>query len=82
MLIETFALLLLAGTADQGTETARGAGDDNRIVCRARQGMTGSRVARQRVCRTTAEWRRHDAELQENRRDMETRRTTQPSPRL
>jgi predicted secreted protein len=48
---------------------ATGNADDNRRICRTTQ-VTGSRIAVRRICRTAAEWRRHDQNLNADMREQ------------
>ena len=70
MLIET-AAILLAMTQSANSRTSANA-DPNQVICRAPEAVLGSRVARRRVCKTRAEWRAHEADREQARRDMQT----------
>ncbi len=45
---------------------------DNEITCRSRP-VLGSRISRQRICKTRAEWRAYDTDLEQSRRDIADR---------
>jgi hypothetical protein len=69
--IGTLAALLLAGAAAaEPAPAARPPEDPDRIVCRQSEPRTGSRVSRQRLCRTVAQWRAYDADRAQMRRDL------------
>ena len=53
---------LMAGATFSGASEPAQASDENRVVCR-RIEQTGSRMARQRVCKTAAQWRAIEREF-------------------
>ena len=59
--------LAAAAPAPAGTERAD---DPDRVICRSSAPAPGSRVARQRTCRTLAEWRAFEADRAQMRRDL------------
>lgn len=67
----SIALLLMASPAVGDARPRRGSDEDpDRVVCRQAAPVVGSRVARQRLCRTVAEWRAFDADRAQMRRDL------------
>jgi hypothetical protein len=54
-------LTATAAVAQSPTSRVAPNGDPNQIVC-VNERVTGSRVARQRVCRTRREWEDHKSE--------------------
>jgi hypothetical protein len=50
----------------------RTTGSSERLICRTRP-VLGSRIARQRVCRTAADWRLYETDLEQSRRDINDR---------
>ena len=74
MLTALIAMLLSTGSGAGEPTTAAQAmqpGEDpDRIVCRRSQPVLGSRIARQRICRTVAEWRAFEADRAQMRRDL------------
>ena len=43
-----------------------------RLICRSRP-VLGSRIARQRICKTADEWRIYENDLEQSRRDIADR---------
>jgi len=73
MLLETIALLLVAASPDPRADAPRrpaGADRPDRVICRAQESVTGSRLARRRVCRTVAEWRAYEVDREQFRREL------------
>ena len=70
-------LFLSLGGAQAATDTAP-AGESaeepsrDRLICRSRPQL-GSRIARQRVCKTEEEWRIYENDLEQSRRDINDR---------
>jgi|GEM_PF-1950209 len=65
------AIFLIATAAASGEPARAGSDHDpDRVICRSSQPVVGSRVARQRICRTVAEWRAFDADRAQMRRDL------------
>jgi hypothetical protein len=56
------ALAATAAVAQSPTARTDPNGDPNQIVC-VNERVTGSRLARQRVCRTRREWEEHKMEM-------------------
>lgn len=56
--------------AHGGEDLARTAQDDNKIICEDSRPVTGSRLARERDCRTAAEWRVYRLDRDRMKRDM------------
>ena len=67
MLTPMIALLFAAGSPTPALQ-ANTEPDSERLICRSRP-MLGSRIARQRICKTAQEWRIHDEDLRQARRD-------------
>ena len=44
----------------------------DRIICRSRP-VLGSRISRQRICKTADEWRAYENDLEQSRRDINDR---------
>lgn len=70
-------ILLLAMSAPQAeaaaqTATAETEPSRQRLTCRSRP-VLGSRIARQRVCKTEEEWRIYENDLEQSRRDINDR---------
>ncbi len=73
MLIEAIALLLVAASPESQADASRPparADHPDRVICRAPQGVTGSRLAQRRVCKTVAEWRAYDLDRSQLRREL------------
>jgi hypothetical protein len=51
-------------------EAMRTMKDQDKVICRAEQDMLGSRVRKQRVCKTVAEWKVFTRDREQLRRDM------------
>ncbi len=73
MLPEVVALLLIAASPEPRADAPRRPADadrPDRVICRAQEGVTGSRLARRRVCRTVAEWRAYEVDREQFRREL------------
>ena len=83
MLFEIIALFLVAASSQSQPDASSrqaGANDPDRVVCRAPQAATGSRLAQRRVCKTVAEWRAYEIDrdrLRRELRDMQSPRSGQ-----
>lgn len=56
----------------RGGEYQTKTGDDpNRVICRATEPVAGSRIPTKKVCRTIAEWKQHEIDLGNFRRDLQ-----------
>ncbi len=80
LLVATPALLL--ATATMATEPvspapAANAAGENPIVCK-RVAVTGSRVKKEKICRTQREWETHTQRAQEYMRSIERGGSRQP----
>jgi hypothetical protein len=72
--------LSLAGAQSAAASTETAAVDTaaaqessrERLICRSRP-MLGSRIARQRVCKTEEEWRIYENDMAQSRRDINDR---------
>ncbi len=51
------------GQASEGAQTSDGKPNPNEVICK-RVGMTGTRVSRQKVCMTRADWQQDAEEAQ------------------
>jgi hypothetical protein len=56
--------------AHGGLDVAQAQADDDKIVCEAPKLVTGSNLAKQRDCRTKAQWREQELERQRYRQDL------------
>ena len=74
------ALVLAAGPAPATpAEPAQAAQPSpDRIVCRSRPKL-GSRIARERICKTEAEWEAYDQDLAQARRDAQSTGLDRPA---
>ena len=61
-----------AAAADTAPTEATPEPSRHRLICRSRP-MVGSRIARQRVCKTQEEWRIYENDLEASRRDINDR---------
>jgi hypothetical protein len=68
MLTPLVALLFVAAEPATPALQVSAEPDNERLICRTRP-MLGSRIARQRVCKTAQEWRVYDEDLRQARRD-------------
>ena len=51
-------------------DVSKSMADQDKVICRAEQDMLGSRVRKQRVCKTVAEWKVFTRDREQLRRDM------------
>jgi hypothetical protein len=58
--------------ATETTTTEQSEPSNQRITCRSRPRL-GSRIARQRICKTQEEWRIYEDDLEASRRDINDR---------
>jgi len=73
----TFILFLALGGAQTAAETipTESTAEEpsrHRLICRSRP-VLGSRIARQRICKTEEEWRVYEDDLEASRRDINDR---------
>jgi hypothetical protein len=57
------------GQAPGGAQTSDGKPDPNEVICK-RVGMTGTRVSRQKICMTRADWEQDAEESEGAAKDM------------
>lgn len=73
MLLEAIALLLVTASPESQADASRRparADNPDRVICRAPEGVTGSRLAQRRVCKSVAEWRAYDVARDQFRREL------------
>ena len=56
--------------AHGGRDVAQAEADDDKLVCEAPKAVTGSHLAKQRDCRTRAQWRAYELDRQRYRQDL------------
>jgi len=52
--------------------------DDQKVVCRKEEAMTGSRLGTRKICRTVAEWRRISESAKQTVQEIQTKDTRGP----
>lgn len=70
MLFGTAVIITLAAVQLPQASPSRRAENPDRVVCRAPQGVTGSRTVQRRVCKTVSEWRAYEQDRERLRREM------------
>ena len=69
---DTAATETAATTEATPTEATPPEPSRQRLICRSRP-VLGSRISRQRVCKTEEEWRIYENDLEQSRRDINDR---------
>lgn len=69
---EASSTVSAAPDTETTAHTASVESSQDRLICRSRP-VVGSRIARQRVCKTAEEWRIYQADLEQSRRDINDR---------
>jgi len=59
-------------------DTQAAQSDDQKVVCRKEEAMTGSRLGARKICRTVAEWRRMSETAKDTVQEIQTKDTRGP----